>query len=99
MSNHNVQKTSMKDSIKNKIRSSRPSVHEQLIEENEEVNVNDYVNIYGKKREKKLKFEERFVRHTSYIEKELLEKLNQAADGEKGEKTRIINEALRNFLD
>lgn len=81
-----------KDDIKKRI---RPSVHKELIEPE---NVNDDVNVYGKKRTKKPKFEDRFVRHTSYIEKELLEKLNAAADGEKGEKTRIINEALRSYL-
>ncbi len=94
-------KTSMKDNLKDKIRLSRTSVHEQLIEEDNDVNVNnyDYVNIYGKKRTKKLRFEEKYIRHTSYIEKELLEKLNRLADGEKGEKTRIINEALRDYLE
>ncbi len=93
----NDKKTSAKDKIKNRI---RPSVHEELIEaENVNVNENDDVNVYGKKRTKRPKFEDRFVRHTSYIEKELLEKLNNVADGEKGEKTRIINEALRGYLE
>ncbi len=95
MLNEGPKKPSAKDEIKKRI---RPSVHKELIEA-ENVNENNDVNVYGKKRTKKLKFEDRFVRHTSYIEKELLEKLNKAAGGEKGEKTRIINEALHGYLE
>lgn len=70
------------------------SVHHELIEPvitNVNVDVNVKVN-------KKKKFEEKFTRQTYYIENELLEKLHQEAGNEKGEKTRIINEALRQYF-
>lgn len=83
----------MKDAIKNKMKKPT-SVHHELIEPIN-TNVNVDVNV---KVNKKKKFEEKFTRQTYYIENELLEKLNQEAGSEKGEKTRIINEALRNYF-
>ncbi len=71
----------------------RTSPHEQLIDSDVNVNVN--VNVH---KVQKAKFEERFTRATVYLENELLEALNQVAAGEKGEKTRIVNEALRQYL-
>jgi len=90
--------SNLKESLKHKIKN-RPggSVHAQLIEEDVNVNDNVNVNVYRKKARKE-RFEERFVRHTHYIEKTLLEKLNSAAGDEKGEKTRIINAALSEYL-
>lgn len=90
---------SMKDMLKNKVRS---SVHTQLIDTNNntntDVNKNVNVNVFDKPR-KKQKFEDTHTRQTYYIENRLLAQLNDAAGDEKGEKTRIINEAIRQYLN
>ncbi|RKD26482.1 hypothetical protein BEP19_16725 [Ammoniphilus oxalaticus] len=75
-----------KDKIKNKVRS---SAHEQLIEP-VHANVNR-----GKKREK---FEDRYSRQTVWIENEIIELITREAQNERGEKTRIFNEALRQYF-
>lgn len=87
--------SSMKDAIKAKVRS---SAHTQLIDTNitEYENVNENVNV---NRKRKLKFEETHKRATFYIENSLLEKLNKMSGSEKGEKTRIINDALRQYFN
>lgn len=96
--------SNMKDLIKNKMRTSKESAHAQLIdvttENNIDVNVdvNTNVNIF-KPASKKKKFEDTHTRQTFYIENELLKKLSKFAGREKGEKTRIINEALRSYMD
>jgi hypothetical protein len=85
--------SNMKDTIKNKMKKNA-SVHQELIEPvNTNVNVDVNVNVNRRR-----KFEERFTRQTYYIENDLLEKINRMAGNEKGEKTRIINEALRKYL-
>lgn len=50
------------------------------------------------KKEKKQKFEELYDRDTVWIKKELKQKISEAAQGERGEKTRIINEALEEYF-
>lgn len=45
------------------------------------------------------KFEDRFTRATVFIENELLDMLNTASQGGKGEKTRIVNDALKKYFD
>lgn len=70
---------------------------------NVNVNVNDdtntNINVYSPPRvNRRPKFEDTHTRQTYYIENELLEELTQLAGNEKGEKTRIINEALRGYL-
>jgi uncharacterized protein (DUF4415 family) len=89
----------LKDRLKDRIR--RSSAHDQLIEPIGQVNddVNKNVNVYVPPRvSRRPKFEDMYTRQTFYIENELLEQMNQLAGGEKGEKTRIINEALRAYL-
>lgn len=83
----------MKDTLKQKVRQSS-SAHNQLIDS---TNVNDYVNVNINI--PKQKFEETHTRATFYIENELLKNLEFASSKGKGEKTRIINEALRNWFN
>ncbi|MDA5111006.1 hypothetical protein [Brevibacillus thermoruber] len=85
--------SNLKDILKNKVRS---SAHAQLIDTNENVNIDVNVNV---KTKRKKKFEETHTRQTYYIENDLLLRLNAIAGNEKGEKTRIINEALRQYFD
>lgn len=47
---------------------------------------------------KKPKFEELYDRDTVWIKKELKQKISEAAQGERGEKTKIINEALEEYF-
>ncbi|CAM3848638.1 hypothetical protein [Marinicrinis lubricantis] len=89
--------SNMKDLLKNKVKGEKKSAHDLLMEPaNVNVNVNENVNIKKKRREK---FEDKFARATFYIENGLLEKINAEAGNEKGEKTRIINEALRQYFN
>lgn len=81
------------DDLKNKIRSSSgsKSVHSELID-------NSHV-IKPKAPPRKKKFEEMHRRDTVWIENELKDKLdNQSSEYGRGEKTRIINEALRLYF-
>ncbi|WP_173918931.1 hypothetical protein [Halobacillus sp. Marseille-Q1614] len=48
--------------------------------------------------QKKKKFEDKYKRATFYIENDIIKQLDSQAGKEKGEKTRIVNEALRQFL-
>lgn len=90
------------DGIKSSVRrtSPQPMLIDPVTSDDEHVNidvnidVNRNVNVQKKKR----KFEERFSRATVYIENDLLALLNQISEGEKGEKTRIVNDALRAYL-
>ncbi|NRF94500.1 hypothetical protein HQN89_26690 [Paenibacillus frigoriresistens] len=50
------------------------------------------------KREKKKKFEELYSRDTVWFKNEIKEKIAEASEGERGEKTRIINEALEEYF-
>lgn len=51
-----------------------------------------------KARPKKVKFDQKYDKMTFYILKELAELINEEAAGEKGEKTRIINDALKMYF-
>ena len=91
-----------KERLKQQARN-RPSVHDELIDTgkgtgNGNDDVNDNVNVYPPRVSRRPKFEDTHTRSTFYIENDLLEQMNRLADGEKGEKTRIINEALRAYL-
>lgn len=99
------------NAFKDKIRK-RTTVYDELFSANntnENVNVNDNENndVDGNvnrnvnvniKRSKKKKFEEEHTRQTYYIRNDILETLHEVAGNEKGEKTRIINEALEMYL-
>jgi hypothetical protein len=50
------------------------------------------------KREKKKKFEELFERDTVWFKKEFKATIAELTEGERGEKTRIINEALEEYF-
>lgn len=80
------------DDLKNKIRSSGgSSVHPQLIDTSYEEK--------PKPKPKKMKFEELHKRDTVWIENELKHRLDtDSNEGGRGEKTRIINEALRQYF-
>ncbi|WP_309122222.1 hypothetical protein [Paenibacillus sp.] len=72
--------------------------------ENVNVNANaavDHAASQGgpQKREKRKKFEELYKRDTFWIRNELKEKLDAYCQGERGEKTRIVNEALKDYLE
>lgn len=51
-----------------------------------------------KARPKKVKFDQKYDKMTFYILKELVDLINEEAAGEKGEKTRIINDALKMYF-
>ena len=74
---------------------------EEVTNVNDNVNVDVNVNvIYDDPRPtKRKKFEQAYTRQTYYIENTLLKQLNKLAGREKGEKTRIINEALERYLN
>ena len=65
------------------------------------VNVNVNVNNkYNLGINKETGFENLYKRQTFYIHKDLIEKLNQfTVKAPKGEKTRILNEALEQYLE
>lgn len=95
--------SNMKEKLKSKIK--EHPAHTQLIhpvEEDTNVNVNEnvYVDVnVNIDKPKRKRFEETHSRQTYYIENDLIEKLNQQAGSEKGEKTRIVNEAIRWYLE
>lgn len=82
--------SSMKDAIKKKEKDDalRKGAHGQLIDD--KVIVNGNVNVNKKKR-----FEDTHSRATVYIDNGLLDLLEGYSAAGKGEKTRIVNEALR----
>ncbi|MBM7554411.1 hypothetical protein [Thalassobacillus pellis] len=47
---------------------------------------------------KKKKFDDKYKRATFYVENDLIKQLDKQAGKEKGEKTRLVNEALRQYL-
>ena len=51
------------------------------------------------KREKRKKFEELYKRDTFWIQNELKDRLDAYCKGERGEKTRIVNEALKAYME
>ncbi|WP_411830931.1 MULTISPECIES: hypothetical protein [Paenibacillus] len=81
------------DELKNKIRStSSGSVHPELIDTSQDIK--------PKPNPKKKKFEETHTRDTVWIENDLKTKLDsQSVENGRGEKTRIINEALRLYFN
>lgn len=96
--------SNLKDMLKQRVRESTSSAHNQLIEtvdsaaaadSTKNVNVNVNVNV---NKSRKLKFEDKFSRATVFIENDLLQQLEKLAEKGKGEKTRIVNEALREWL-
>jgi hypothetical protein len=70
----------------------------------ENVNVHVNVNVDEKntgaaqKREKKKRFEELYSRDTIWIKNDLKGKITEECEGERGEKTRLINEALEEYF-
>lgn len=85
--------SNLKDKIKSKI---RESAHDHLIDPvPKEVNVDVNVN----KPMKKKKFEDRYSRQTVWIEDDIIKRISDLTKNERGEKTRIINEALRKYLN
>lgn len=50
------------------------------------------------KAQKKKKFDEKYKRATFYVENDIIKQLDKQAGKEKGEKTRLVNEALRQYL-
>ncbi|GAA4703051.1 hypothetical protein [Brevibacillus fulvus] len=48
---------------------------------------------------KRRKFEDTHSRQTFYVQNDLIKKINKLAKKEKGVKTRIVNEALRLYID
>lgn len=80
------------DELKNKIRStSINSVHPELIDVPHEDK--------PKPKPKKKKFEETHTRDTIWIENDLKKRLDsESSENGRGEKTRIINEALRIYF-
>ncbi|OMC62776.1 hypothetical protein BK126_28340 [Paenibacillus sp. FSL H7-0326] len=80
------------DELKSKIRStSGSSVHPELIDSSTEVPTTP--------KPKKKKFEELHKRDTVWIENELKKRLDrESVENGRGEKTRIINEALRRYF-
>jgi hypothetical protein len=99
------------DAIKNKVKnSSNQSVHGALIDTDiinddkkaNSGNVNVHVDVDvpkdKPKKEKRAKFEDLYTRDTVWIRNDLKLLINEECAGERGEKTRIINEALEEFF-
>ncbi|QQE81567.1 hypothetical protein GI364_24540 (plasmid) [Alicyclobacillus sp. SO9] len=89
------------EELKNKSKRKATSSPYSLIDDSGETNqhlgdenVSRNVNVHKRRK----KFEERYSRATLYIENDLLELLNEVSGVEKGEKTRIVNDALRKYL-
>lgn len=77
------------DDIKNRVRSGTGSVHSEFIADEPR----------RRKRVKKPKFEETHTRDTNWIRNDLMETLKEwSEEGGRGEKTRIINEALEDYF-
>jgi hypothetical protein len=73
------------------------------------VNVNDDVNVHVNvdekppadvepPKERRPKFEDNHTRQTVWIRKDLVEQIEKETVGERGEKARIFNEALEQYL-
>jgi uncharacterized protein (DUF4415 family) len=90
--------SNQKDDLKQKLRS-KSSTYELLIDavsKPVERNAEHEVQEWGRPRKKK--FVERHTPQTFYIENEILTELRRLAGTEKGEKTRIVNEALKQYF-
>ena len=75
------------EEMRRKLEGASKGVHAHLIEQPR------------RKREKKPKFEETHTRGTMWIRNDLNEKLNNwSEEGGRGEKTRIINDALEDYF-
>lgn len=55
-------------------------------------------NLFNYPKTKKKKWEDDYKRGTFYIQNDVLEELNYRSGTEKGEKTRIVNEALQEYF-
>lgn len=66
-------------------------------EDYSEINLLDIANKVAKERKKKKKFEDQHSKQTYWIRNDVLEALNKIAR-ERGEKTRIINNALIDYI-
>jgi len=75
-------------SIKPNTQKTPSSVHDEIIqtEQNKQPNF---------PKTKSVKFEDKYTRATVYIMNDTLDELNRRAGTEKGEKTKIVNEALQ----
>ncbi|WP_274655613.1 hypothetical protein [Paenibacillus humicola] len=70
---------------------------QQKIDEYVDVNVD--VNVPKRSaRGKKQKFEELHARQTFWVRKDFVELIEQESEGARGEKTRVINEALEEYF-
>jgi hypothetical protein len=67
------------------------------IEDYSEINLLDIANKVAKEKKKKKKFEDQHTKQTYWIRNDVLEALNKIAR-ERGEKTRIINNALIDYI-
>lgn len=65
---------------------------------NGDVNVNENVAEVAPLRERRPKFEDNHVRQTVWVRKEYVELIEKEALGERGEKTRIVNDALEQYF-
>jgi hypothetical protein len=50
------------------------------------------------KKERKKKFEDLYTRQTIWVKKEYVQMIEEESDGERGEKTRILNDALKEYF-
>ncbi|MFB0847284.1 hypothetical protein [Paenibacillus oleatilyticus] len=113
MSTASKTKRSALDTIKQKVRQSgNLSVHATMIDTNiieedrnnivnaspntEKSNVDVHVNV--DEQPKKKKFEDMYTRATVWIKKEHAQEIENRCNGERGEKTRIINEAFDQYF-
>jgi Ribbon-helix-helix domain len=73
------------------------SAHQSLFTEETEIKKTEEKKAESP-RKKKL-FEEEYSRATFYIENDLLQQIKEHAGRTKGEKTRIVNEAIQEYLN
>jgi Ribbon-helix-helix domain len=73
------------------------SAHKSLFTEEQQITKREEKN-EASPRKKKL-FEEEYSRATFYIENDLLQQIKEQAGRTKGEKTRIVNEAIQQYLN
>lgn len=106
-------KTSALDAIKQKVRQSGGAsaqaaiIDTNIIEddrkeikpiEQQELPVDVHVNVHVDEKPKKKKFEELYARATLWVKREHMQTIEDLCRGERGEKTRIINEALDEYF-
>jgi hypothetical protein len=82
-----IDKSSIKETTRTKVEN----------EDYSEINLLDIANKVAKERKKKKKFEDQHSKQTYWIRNDVLEALNKIAR-ERGEKTRIINNALIDYI-